>query len=91
MTLQAHGLEHVVQQSTGLANERLTLQVFVFARGFAHDHPIHRWCLAGGRLGRAGAKYGVTSLLAQGARLATSHRLLQRRPAQVGDRAQGMA
>jgi hypothetical protein len=90
MTLQAHGLEHVVQQSTGLANERLTLQVFVFAWGFAHDHPIHGWCLAGGRLWRAGAEHRVTSLLAQGARLAISHRLLQRRPAQVGDGAHGM-
>ncbi|MNN39484.1 hypothetical protein D3C81_1535230 [compost metagenome] len=37
---QAQRAKHVVEQLAGLADERLTLQVFVLARGLAHEHPF---------------------------------------------------
>ena len=82
---QPHGLEHVVQQLAGLADKRLTAEVFILAGRFANDQPVH----LGGQIFScrclAHTKHCVLSLFAKCTGLTGHHGLLQSGPIHRGN------
>ena len=83
--LQAHGLEHVIQQLAGLAHKRLTDEVFVLTGCLTHDQPVHLGCQMRPRGCLAYAEHRICALFAELAGLAGSHRLLQGGPIHSGN------
>src|ERR1700722_15262220 len=57
LTLQAHGLEHIGQQSARAPHKRFAAQIFITPRSFPDEHQLRVWI--------TGAEYNLVSVLRQ--------------------------